>query len=175
MGDEPLNFEQDIRIDESALDVEWLEQTSLAVKYAKNAVKAAARVRQLEEEKKTIRSELILEANEDPKGTIGKDKPNAADIEAYYRNHTRYKRTLINLLEAQEEAEFAEVAKNEICYTRKKALEMLVILHGQQYFAGPSVPRNLSEVYAKAQQEKQKQIDRKVGRAMQRKPRNEKD
>jgi hypothetical protein len=171
-----MDYEKDILIDASALDVEWLEQGPLAVKYAKYAAKAASRVRRLEEEKKTVRSELILEANEDPKGTIGKDKPNAADIEAYYRNHKTYKEVIERLLEAQEDAVFAEIGKNEICFTRKKALEMLVVLHGQQYFAGPSVPRNLTELYAERNQERQKQLNQKVGKAMQRRTTlNEKD
>ena len=126
-------YEKDIEINPEALDVEWLEQGPLALKYSRYAAQAASEVRRLEEIKKTIRSELILEVNQNPGELIGKDKPNAGDIEAYYRNHERYKEIVQRLLDAQEEAEFAEAAKNEICYTRKKALEMLVRTHGLQY------------------------------------------
>lgn len=163
MPDE-LNYEKDIDIDESALDVEWLEQGALALKYSRYAAQCANEVRRLEEVKKTIRSELILEANENPKELIGKDKPNASDIEAYYRSHERYQKIVRQLLKAQEEAEFAEAAKNEICFTRKKALEMLVQLHGQQYFAGPRIPRNLTE----ERERRQKRADSGVASKMKR-------
>lgn len=164
-----MNYEEDIRIDESALDVEWLEQGPLAIRYGRHAVHMAAEVRRLEEVKKTIRSELVLEANKNPSKCLGKDKPNAADIEAYYRDHQRYKDVIEELLEAQEEAEYAEVAKNEICFTRKKALEMLVELHGQQYFAGPTMPRDLTE--ERALRQRQKRSDAGVAAKMRRQTR----
>jgi hypothetical protein len=142
---EELDYEQDMRIDETALDVEWLEQPQLAVSYGQHVAGLRREVNRLEEQKKIRRSELIQEANEDPKGTVGKDKPNAADIEAYYRRDKGYQEIVDDLLSAQYDLEMAEVAKNEIAFTRKAALENLVRLHGQQYFAGPSVPRDLSK------------------------------
>lgn len=151
-----IDFERDIRIDETALDVEWLEQATLALKYVKYLVKLKAKLRRLEEKKKITRSELILEVNADPEGLIGKKKPNANDIEAYYRAHDDYKEVIEELLEVQEKVEFAELAKNEICWTRKAALENLVQLHGQMYFAGPKVPRNLTD------ERKRKEMDRKA-------------
>ena len=158
-----IDFEKDIQIDEKALDVEWLEQGLLAMRYVKYLTKLKARVRRLEEKKKTIRSELILEANEDPEGTIGKKKPNANDIEAYYRSHGDYKEVVEELLDAIEEAEFAELAKNEICWTRRLALENLVKLHGQMYFAGPSVPRDLTKE-RKLHKGRQQSMARKLNR-----------
>lgn len=156
-----LDYERDVRIDETALDVEWLNQASLALRYARLSSYWNEQVRHLEERKKTVRSELILKANEDPSGLLGKDRPNAADIEAYYRAHADYRAVIEELNEAVAEAEFAALAKDEICYTRKKALENLVILHGQQYFAGPSVPRDLSA--EAAARERQRRSNAKVG------------
>ena len=139
-----MNYENDIRIDETALDVEWLEQASLAIKYGRHYAECRKVLVQAEEKIKVIRAELIAEANEDPQRCCNKDKPNAADIEAYYRNHKRHKRAKELWVEAQFELDMAEVAKNEISFTRKAALENLVRLHGQQYFAGPQGPRDLS-------------------------------
>lgn len=158
-----MNYEEDVQIDETALDVEWLEHGALALRYARHAAQCAAEVRRLEEVKKTIRSELILEVNANPE-LIGKKSPNAGDIEAYYRSHPRYQKAVEKVLAAQEEAEFAEVAKNEICFTRKKALEMLVQLHGQQYFAGPRIPRDLAE----EREIRQKKMNAGIARKMQR-------
>lgn len=161
-----MNYDKDITIDETALDAEWLDQASLALKYAKHLTQLKARVARLEEKKKTKRSELILEVNENPMELMNKKTPNAADIEAYYRTNEEYKEIIKELLEVQEEAEFAELAFQEIAWTRKKSLEYLVILHGQQYFAGPKVPRDLSKEWE--QKERQKRSDEGVGRKMKR-------
>jgi hypothetical protein len=149
-----LNYEEDVKIDQDALDVEWLGQASLGLKYGRNVAHWHHVVARLEEEKKTMRSELIMEANKHPEKCCGKEKPNAADIEAYYRSSENYQGVVSKLLDAQYEAEYAEVAKNEICYSRKSALENLVKLHGQMYFAGPKVPRNLSKEWEEAQRRK---------------------
>lgn len=168
---EELNYEQDMEIDVDALDIEWLEQASLAMKYGRHVSHLRRKVSQLEERKKTERSELIQEANEDPQGCCGKDKPNAADIEAYYRASTPYKNVVQQLLDAQYELSMAEVAFSEISRTRRTALENLVRLHGQQYFAGPKVPRDLSREWEN--RKKQKDADSTVGRGMKRKRREE--
>ncbi len=161
-----MDYEKDITIDENALDIEWLDQASLALKYAKHLTQLKARVARLEEKKKTKRSELILEVNENPIELMNKKTPNAADIEAYYRTDEEYKEIIKELLLVQEEAEFAELAFQEIAWTRKKSLEYLVILHGQQYFAGPKIPRDLSKEWE--QREQQKRSDEGVGKKMKR-------
>lgn len=141
-----MNYEQDIIIDESALDVEWVNQARLAVKYGRHWAECRQELTLAEENIKLVRSELIKEANENPEQCLGKGvKPTAPVVEAYYRNHKRHKAAKQDWVEAQFEANVAEIAYKEISYTRKAALENLVKLHGQQYFAGPSVPRNLTE------------------------------
>jgi hypothetical protein len=162
-----LDYEKDMQIDPDALDVEWLNQAPLALRYGKHLIEMRERVMKLEEKKKVVRSELIQEANENPEGCCKKAKPNAADIEAFYRTSERYKAVVKECNEASFEQNFAELAKNEICYTRKAALENLVVLHGQQYFAGPKVPRNISKEWEKAR--KEKQANEKVLKAMKRK------
>ena len=158
-----LDFERDIVIDENALDVEWLEQPRLALKYGKYLVQTKAEVRRLEQLKKTVKAELILEATEKPEECCKKPKPTIQDIESYYRRHPRYKEVVEELNKALEEMEFAEIAFKEIAITRKKALEELVELFGLQYFAGPKEPRNLSEE-AKKRREISKKISEKLNR-----------
>ncbi len=157
-----MNYDEDVKIDEDALDIEWLEQGSLAMRYAQYQIECDSKVRQLEEKKRVIRSELILAVNEEPKNTVGKDKPNAADIEAYYRTQLSYQGITERLNNARTEAEYAKVASDEIRYTRKKALENLVALYGQQYFAGPKTPRDLKS-------ERQKRVDEGVSKSLRRK------
>ena len=150
-----MNYEREMRIDETALDVEWADQATLAMKWGRHWADAKKELTLAEEEIKIIRSELIAHVNEDPQECCNKEKPNAADIEAYYRNHRRHKRAKTKIVELQYALNIAEVAKNEFSFTRKAALENLVNLHAQQYFAGPKIPRNLhQEVQKKRAQEK---------------------
>jgi len=157
---EELNYERDVEIDVDALDIEWLDQPRLAIKWGKEVSRLRRKVAQLEEKKKVERSELIREANEDPQGCCQKDKPNAADIEAYYRSSTAYQKAVDELLDAQYELSMAEIAYNEISWTRRMALENLVKLYGQQYFAGPRAPRDLGKEWEN--KKKQQQSDSTV-------------
>jgi len=153
-----MNYEDDIQIDETALDVEWLEQASLAMKYGRHYAECRRTFTEAEEKVKVIRAELIKRANSDPVRFCKKEKPNGADIEAYYRKHSKHIAAKEEWLAAMYELNMAEIAKNEISFTRKVALENLVKLYIAQYFAGPSMPRDLVwEV-----KEKQKRLDGRI-------------
>ena len=156
-----MNYEKDIRIDETALDVEWLEQAELAVRYGRYWSACKDKVTRAEEYIKLIRSQLVAEANDDPVKCCNKEKPNAADIEAYYRRDKRHIKAKEEWLNALKECNDAEIVKNEISFTRKAALENLVQLHGQQYFAGPSVARNLQKE-RELKQAKRQEINTRV-------------
>lgn len=152
-----LNYKKDMYIDPDALDLEWLRQPELGRKYARNAASKRREARLAEERVKVIKSELIRKCNENPKSTTGKDKPNAIDIEAYYRTHPTHKDAKQEWIEAEFEADIAELAQKEISYGRKAALEGLVTLHAAQYFAGPKVPRDLNKEWE--QKIKQDKVD----------------
>ncbi len=141
-----MNYEQDIIIDAEALDVEWINQARTALKYGRHWAECKQELTLTEENIKLVRSELTKEANEDSDKYLGEGvKPTGINIESYYRNHKRHKAAKQEWVDAQFEADVAEIAYKEFSYARKAALENLVKLHGQQYFAGPSVPRNLTE------------------------------
>ena len=156
-----MNYELDIEIDDSALDVEWLHQPALALKYGVYLAECRQTLQQAEETVKLIRAELIKKANDDSDRYLGKGvKPTGANIESYYRNHRRHKEAKEEWVKAQFEVNVAEVAYKEISTARKAALQNLVELHGQNYFAGPSVPRDLT--YENLQKEKQKSSNKKI-------------
>jgi len=162
-----MNYEKDMRIDETSLDIEWLEQAELAMKYGGIYSDARKELEQAEEEVKVIRSELVKEANEDPDKYLGDGiKPTGPNVEAYYRTHKRHKDCKQKIIDLQFELSNAEIAKSEISFTRKAALENLVVLHGQQYFAGPKVPRAITSEREK--HEKQKKVDAGVGKRLKR-------
>lgn len=163
---EELNYEDDMYIDETALDVEWLNQPALAKKYGENS-KLKRKLATLAEEKiKLIRSKLINNVNANPTKCLGKDvKINDKNIEAYYRTHSNYLKAKKRWVEAVYEADIAEVAYKEISFARKSALEYLVKLHGQLYFAGPSVPHDLEEL----RELHTKEADKKIAKHLTRK------
>ena len=139
-----LNYENDMKIEESALDVEWLGQAALAMKYSKHFSECKTMVMRAEEKVKFVRSVLIDKVVNKP-SLAGVEKATAPTMEAYYRTHKKYIKAKEEWMDAVEEMTTAEFVKNEMSYTRKTALENLVQLNGQNYFAGPSVPRNLRE------------------------------
>jgi len=164
-----MNYEEEMIIDETALDVEWVEQARLSLKYGRHWAECKNELTLAEENIKLVRSELIKEVNEDPEGCLGEGiKPTAPVVEAYYRNHKRHKAAKQEWVEAMFEANVAEIAYKEVSWTREAALENLVKLHGQQYFAGPAVPRNLTE----EMEQRKKKLNKRVGAKLQRRTNN---
>jgi hypothetical protein len=140
-----MNYEEDIKIDPLALDVEWLQQPQKFIMYARQAAEADRRVKRLHERLKTIRSDLIYEVNTEPNRCLGMGvKPKDSLIEAYYRRHDRYKKAKNELHDAELERDLLQAAVSAF-HQRKMALENLVKLAGQQYFSTPTVPRDLKE------------------------------
>ena len=159
-----LNYDEDLEIDPDALDVEILQQGSLAKKYIVALKEMSKLLAKADELVKTTRSDLIVKANEDPEGTCGKSKPNAADIEAYYRTNKKYIEAKESFLDLQSEVVFLEQMKNEICFSKKSRIESLIKLHGQNYFAGPSIPRDLSKEWENKQNQKEANSKVKIAR-----------
>jgi len=161
-----MNYEQDMYIDESALDQELLDQAVLATRYGRHWAECKNTLTLAEENIKLVRSELIKEANDNPEKYLGGDvKPTGPNIEAYYRNHKRHKEAKDEWVEAQFEANVAEITYKEISYTRKAALENLVKLFIADYFAGPSIPKNITE----ERETRKKELNQRVGAKLKRK------
>jgi len=143
-------YERELTIDTEALDVEWLEQPKLFMKYSRKKAKALLRAKRTHEKLKTIRSELIMQAHSGGKKLIG-CTPTGPTVDAWVRAHPDYIEAKEEQITAEFEADILDAAVFAF-HQRKAALENLVILHGQQYFAGPRVPRNLTEEYAQARE-----------------------
>lgn len=139
-----MNYERDVQIDESSLDVEWLEQASLAIRYGKNWADCKDELARAEENVKVVIAELTLEINQNPEKYLG-DGVKSTDIkvESAVKVHKKYTEAKERYFNAMVELNTAEIAKNEISFTRKAALENLVQLYIAGYFAGPKIPRDL--------------------------------
>lgn len=140
-----MNFEKDILIDEGALEVEWVNQPALAMQYGIYLARAYRTFQKAEENVKLVRAELIKLLIDDPDEYVETGtKITGPIIESFYRNHVRHKDAKNEWVEAQYELKIAEIAQKEISTTRKAALQNLVTLHGQNYFAGPTLPRDIT-------------------------------
>ncbi len=161
-----MDYQNDIRINENALDVEFLRQPELALQYGIHWAEKQKELTKAEEHVKITTAELVREANENPE-VLGGSKATIANVEAYYRTHPDHIAAKERWITAQYEANVADIARKEIGLSRKAALQALIELHNASYFAGPSVPRNLSNEVAGF--ELQKRTDASVASKLQRK------
>lgn len=157
-----LDYENDIRIDENSLDIEWLDQPSTMMKYAKHLAKV-----QLARDRSKVDLDIIKAALDKRIRTnpikFKIDKITEAAVSNTILSHPEY-------LEAQETYQNAEYEVNiasaavRAFDARKTALENLVRLHGQQYFAGPRIPRDITQ----EREARQRKVDQGVAAKMQR-------
>jgi hypothetical protein len=146
-----MDYELDIRIDETALDVEWLDQPSLMFRYARNAAQARQIVDRKKENLDVVKAELDTDIRTNP-GEYDLEKLTEGAILNTILQQKKYRDAYKDYVDAKYEADIAQAAVVAMAQ-RKDALENLVRLHGQQYFAGPKMPRDV-------QWERQQKIER---------------
>ena len=151
-----MDYEKDLKIDDASLDLECLDQASLFMKYAKISAEAK---RNLEETKQILdikKAEIDKSIRENPdKYKI--EKVTEGSIQSAILSDLYYQNTYQDVIDAKYEADMAQNAVNAMIQ-RKDMLEQLIKLHGQSYFAGPNVPRDLS----KERELKEKKADSKI-------------
>ena len=148
-----MNYEKDIEIDDTALDIEWLEQPRKMMQYSKNA---AFRRMKLEEAKQALdiaKAEVDNKIRKNPE-MFGIEKITENVISATILIANEYQEAYAEYLTAKYESDMASGAVQAF-EQRKSALENLVKLHGQQYFAGPKIPRDLNW----EREQRQKKVD----------------
>jgi hypothetical protein len=160
-----LNYEKDITIDESALDTEWLAQPKLMLVYGNYTAEKRKEVDIVKEKLDIVKAKLDRKIRENPE-SFGLSKITETVVQNAIISHIEYQTVSKSYIEAKYELDVAMVAVRAIDQ-KKQALENLVKLHGQQYFAGPKVPRDLSQEWVNKQ--RQKQSDVKIAKAMRRK------
>lgn len=136
-----MNFENDVKIEQDALDVECLQQPHLMLRYARVVADAE---RTLSEAKRNLdlqRAQLDTNIRTTPED-YGIAKITESAINAVIIQSPEYKEAEETVFQAQYELKIARGAVDAI-QQKKDMLEALIRLHGQQYFAGPKVPRDL--------------------------------
>jgi hypothetical protein len=138
-----MNYEKDVRIDETSLDIEWLEQPSLMLKYGINESDLEKKKDLLKEKLDLTKADLDRKIRENPE-SFEISKITETVVANTIIMQDEYKEVYHEFLDVQHEYNIAKVAVRAITQ-RKDALENLVRLHGQQYFAGPKVPRDITK------------------------------
>ena len=151
-----MDYENDIQIRQDELEMEWLDQPSLMFKYAKNAAEMR-RLLDLSKEKLDLaKAEIDKEIRTNPE-KFGIEKITETVVANSMLATFKYKKANEEFLNAKYEVDVAQAAVVAMSQ-RKDALENLVRLHGQQYFAGPKVPHDISEL----RESRQKKVNQSV-------------
>lgn len=140
-----LDFAKEIQINVNELDIEWLKQPELFLEVAQGAADAKLDADRLKEVLDRTNADLNLEVRGDPErfglDTSGRG-PTEGAIHAVILSHPKYTSAKDEYLQAVHRMDILNAAVRAFDH-RRAALERLVILHGQSYFAGPREPRQL--------------------------------
>lgn len=160
-----LDYENDVLIEEQALDVEWLRQAELMRKYSVHS----AEMRKIMDEAKErlevgkARIEMDIRSNSEKYGLA---KITEGAIASTILLQEEYQELNQDYLDARYEYDVAGAAVRAIDQ-KKTALENLVKLLGAQYFAGPQAPRDLTQEWIESQKHKAGNRNVKVRRKSQ--------
>lgn len=139
---EKNELELDLRIDEDALDLEWLEQPDLMRKYTRLEADAKEAMHRAEDELALVEADLDKQIRVDPEAFDVTVKVTEKVVASVILEQPEYQVAKKKVSETRHEANVLRGVVESVRH-RKFALENLVQLHGQNYFAGPSVPRDL--------------------------------
>lgn len=166
-----INYSEDIRIDESSLDVEWLDQPVKMLEYSRHAAEMRREMDRAKDALDLSKAELDRKIRTRPE-KFGLEKVTEGAVVNAIIAHEDYQNALSDYNDARYENEVAQGAVRAF-EQRKSALENLVKLFGQQYFAGPTLPRDLSN--ERLEIERNKRSDAGVAGKMKRIKKDEKE
>ncbi len=152
-------FETDHKIDPHQLDVEATLQAERFFKWAKRAVEAKVAVDKTKFKMEVVEAQLQLAVRKDP-DKYNLPKVTEATINATVKEHPEYRKAVKKWHQAREESAMLDKAVMAM-EMKKRMLEALITLHGQQYFAGPSSPRNLGEAWLMQQEQAEKTVNKR--------------
>jgi hypothetical protein len=154
-----MDYKNDLQIDESALDIELLEQPNLMMIYSENLAETRKKFELKKSELEVKRAELDKAIRTNPR-IYGIEKITESVVSNTIILQSDYQKIQEELIILQYEYDIAKFASSAMS-SRNYALGELVKLHGMNYFIGPSVPRDLSNEYRNYDREMNKKI--KIG------------
>lgn len=162
MSDEikELNLDQDLSIDPDSLDVEWLRQPRLFMKWSEMFADASNELEDAKMKLEVTRAEVDAAIRLNPEEFMGNVKVTEGSISATILTHKDYQAVNQEYLRLRYRADLLKKAVSAM-EQKRDALENLVKLHGQNYFAGPSSPRDLKGEFSR-RESLSKSLDQKT-------------
>jgi hypothetical protein len=161
-------IKQDRTIDPSQLDVEAACQADLFFKWAERSVEARAEVDRAKLRLSITEARLQMECRKSPEN-FDLARVTEPAIGAAVKASKKYRETSDALIRAHETSAMIDQAVKALDI-KKRMIEVLITLHGQQYFAGPSVPRDLVAAWRERNEKIETVVKKKqVGKARPRK------
>lgn len=157
-----MNYKEDIKIDETMLDVECLDQPKIMLRWTEEQAELQREEELAKERLDLLKAELDKDIRSDP-DKYEMDKVTEGAINNTIILNPEVKAATQTYINARFENNVAKGVVKSMDQ-RKQMLEGLIRLHGQQYFAGPKVLNELS--FKLKEKEESKKITRKVGRKL---------
>lgn len=130
-------------IDETQLDREWINQPRMYYDYASQLAEAKLALEETKVDLDVVRADLDLHIRSKP-DEYGLEKVTEKTIESAIMQQSEYTAELKKVRRAKHEVDLLNAAVQALDH-RKHALQNLVSLHGQQYFATPKADEHGKE------------------------------
>lgn len=137
------NIEKDFTIEPDALDVEWLRQPRIRLKYGELSAETKKKARDLKQKVKHISAVISKEIREDK--TI-KERITDSFLQMNIELDSRYQEVVDELSKAIYEDDVIS-GRLQAVDDKKSALENEVRMWIGNYFAGPKTPRDLKKEF----------------------------
>jgi hypothetical protein len=124
-----------VQIDLSRLDKEWVDQPEHYFLAARDLASAKEVMAEAKANVDLVKAELGLAVRASP-GDFDLEKATEGSVNDAITVHPRYKKAVARYIRAKKEVDDVEAAVTALEH-KKKALESLVYLQGQNYFAEP--------------------------------------
>lgn len=155
-------FQNDLKIDPEQLDVEAGMQGELFFKWAQLSIEAREEYDRAKMALEILEAELTAKAKADPE-RFGIIKTTDLAVSKAVLLQPKWQEANDRLIKARANSYLLEKAVLAM-EQRKRMIEILVTLHGQQYFAGPSVPRNLGAAWKDVRNRREESVNEKQGK-----------
>ena len=140
---EDFDFESDLNIDPDSLDIEWLNQPKLLMKYSKFEADAKAELEKAKEYVAFVKAETAMLVRKNP-SEYGVDKATNDAVNEIVASDANVREAVQRQNKIQHLLNLVTNMVRAI-EQRKSSLENLVKLFGMEYFASPSDSRTLGE------------------------------
>lgn len=147
---DPEEWTRDRQIDPGQLDIEAIRQAEVFFKWAERSVDAKAEADRNKLALDIQEASLAIKCRDHPE-KFGLVKATEGAINAAVKTHPYYEEAYTKWLDSRANWQLLEKMV-EAMEQRKRMLEILITLHGQEYFAGPSVPHDLVATWKEAQE-----------------------